>query len=89
MIEIRKIKWRNFLSTGNVFTELNLCDYQLTLMVGKNGAGKSTLLKLVTGAMAPDSGDVALGANVKMGYFAQHAMELLEEATCDGYPRFR
>ena len=48
MIEIRKIKWRNFLSTGNVFTELNLCDYQLTLMVGKNGAGKSTLLDAVS-----------------------------------------
>ena len=48
-------------------------------VMGVNGAGKSTLLKLVTGAMAPDSGDVALGANVKMGYFAQHAMELLEE----------
>jgi ATPase subunit of ABC transporter with duplicated ATPase domains len=48
-------------------------------VMGVNGAGKSTLLKLAAGAIMPDSGDVALGANVKMGYFAQHAMELLEE----------
>jgi ATPase subunit of ABC transporter with duplicated ATPase domains len=47
--------------------------------MGINGAGKSTLLKLVAGAIHPDSGHVTLGANVKMGYFAQHAMELLEE----------
>ena len=48
-------------------------------VMGVNGAGKSTLLKLITGAIQPDSGNVTLGANVKMGYFAQHAMELLEE----------
>ena len=47
-------------------------------VMGVNGAGKSTLLKLITGATQPDEGDVALGASVKMGYFAQHAMELLD-----------
>ncbi len=47
-------------------------------VMGVNGAGKSTLLKLVAGAAEPDSGAVALGASVKMGYFAQHAMDLLE-----------
>jgi ATPase subunit of ABC transporter with duplicated ATPase domains len=47
-------------------------------VMGVNGAGKSTLLKLVTGATQPDRGSVALGGNVKMGYFAQHAMELLD-----------
>jgi ATPase subunit of ABC transporter with duplicated ATPase domains len=47
-------------------------------VMGVNGAGKSTLLKLVTGSLQPDSGAVSLGSNVKMGYFAQHAMDLLQ-----------
>ena len=47
-------------------------------VLGVNGAGKSTLLKLVTGSAAPDTGVVNLGASVKMGYFAQHAMDLLD-----------
>jgi ATPase subunit of ABC transporter with duplicated ATPase domains len=47
-------------------------------VMGINGAGKSTLLKLVTGTTTPDDGQVALGGSVKMGYFAQHAMELLD-----------
>ena len=47
-------------------------------VMGINGAGKSTLLKLVTGSAQPDDGTVALGASVKLGYFAQHAMDLLD-----------
>ena len=47
-------------------------------VMGVNGAGKSTLLKLVAGSTRPDNGTVALGASVKMGYFAQHAMDLLD-----------
>jgi len=47
-------------------------------VLGINGAGKSTLLKLVTGTTEPDAGSVTLGASVKLGYFAQHAMELLD-----------
>jgi ATPase subunit of ABC transporter with duplicated ATPase domains len=47
-------------------------------VMGVNGAGKSTLLKLVTGATEPDAGTVNLGASIKLGYFAQHAMELLD-----------
>ncbi len=47
-------------------------------VMGVNGAGKSTLLKLVTGATEADEGSVALGGSIKMGYFAQHAMEVLE-----------
>jgi ATPase subunit of ABC transporter with duplicated ATPase domains len=47
-------------------------------VMGANGAGKSTLLKLVAGALPPDSGSASLGASVRLGYFAQHSMELLE-----------
>ena len=47
-------------------------------VMGVNGAGKSTLLKLVAGSTPPDDGSVALGGSVKMGYFAQHAMDLLD-----------
>ena len=46
--------------------------------MGVNGAGKSTLLKLVTGTTTPDSGSVTVGGSVKLGYFAQHAMDLLD-----------
>ena len=47
-------------------------------IMGVNGAGKSTLLKLIAGASEPDAGTVSRGPSVKMGYFAQHSMELLD-----------
>jgi ATPase subunit of ABC transporter with duplicated ATPase domains len=47
-------------------------------VMGANGAGKSTLLKLVAGEASPDAGQVAIGAAVKLGYFAQHSMEVLD-----------
>ena len=47
-------------------------------VMGKNGAGKTTLLKMVAGAVTPDTGDVKLGASLKMGYFAQQALDLLD-----------
>jgi ATPase subunit of ABC transporter with duplicated ATPase domains len=47
-------------------------------VMGVNGAGKSTLLKLIAGESKPDSGSVTLGAAVKLGYFAQHSMEVLD-----------
>ena len=62
-------------------------------VMGVNGAGKSTLLKLVAGSTEPDDGTVALGGSVKMGYFAQHAMDLLDgertvfESLEDSFPQ--
>jgi ATPase subunit of ABC transporter with duplicated ATPase domains len=47
-------------------------------VMGKNGAGKSTLLKMVSGAIEPDTGSVRLGASLKMGYFSQQALDLLD-----------
>jgi DNA repair exonuclease SbcCD ATPase subunit len=44
MITFRKLRWKNFLSTGNIFTELELDANSTTLVVGENGAGKSTML---------------------------------------------
>jgi ATPase subunit of ABC transporter with duplicated ATPase domains len=73
-------------------------------VMGVNGAGKSTLLKLIAGAapaqsgqgggamLKPDAGSVGIGASVKMGYFAQHSMDLLDagktvfETLQDAYP---
>jgi ATPase subunit of ABC transporter with duplicated ATPase domains len=46
-------------------------------VMGVNGAGKSTLLRLVSGHSQADAGEVALGPSVKLGYFAQHTMEVL------------
>jgi ATPase subunit of ABC transporter with duplicated ATPase domains len=47
-------------------------------VMGKNGAGKSTLLKMISGAIQPDSGNVKLGASLKLGYFSQQALDLLD-----------
>jgi DNA repair exonuclease SbcCD ATPase subunit len=48
MIEFQTIKWKNFLSTGNYFTEVQLNKSSSTLIVGENGAGKSTILDALT-----------------------------------------
>jgi DNA repair exonuclease SbcCD ATPase subunit len=44
MIIFRYVRWKNLLSTGNYFTEINLCNNANTLVVGENGSGKSTML---------------------------------------------
>ena len=48
MIIFKKIKWKNFLSTGNKFTEINLIEAKTNLIIGNNGAGKSTILDALT-----------------------------------------
>jgi ATPase subunit of ABC transporter with duplicated ATPase domains len=47
-------------------------------VMGKNGAGKTTLLRMVAGKLPPDEGEVKLGASLKLGYFAQQALDLLD-----------
>jgi ATPase subunit of ABC transporter with duplicated ATPase domains len=47
-------------------------------VMGKNGAGKTTLLRMVAGVLTPDAGEVRLGASLKMGYFAQQSLDVLE-----------
>jgi ATPase subunit of ABC transporter with duplicated ATPase domains len=49
-------------------------------VMGRNGAGKTTLLRIIAGALAPDAGEVKLGASVQMGYFAQQALQVLDPA---------
>ena len=66
--------------THTVYADL---DFQIRrrerwCIMGVNGAGKSTLLKLIARTTEPDQGQVTIGASVKMGYFAQHAMELID-----------
>ena len=46
-------------------------------VMGKNGAGKSTLLKMVAGVVEPDTGSIRLGASLRLGYFSQQALDLL------------
>lgn len=48
MITFKKCRWKNFLSTGNSFTELDLTRSTNTLIIGQNGAGKSTILDALT-----------------------------------------
>ena len=48
MILFEKIKWKNFLSTGNQFIDVDFCKSSTTLIVGSNGAGKSTILDALT-----------------------------------------
>ena len=47
-------------------------------VMGKNGAGKSTLLKMVAGAIQSDAGSIRLGASLRLGYFAQQSLDLLD-----------
>lgn len=48
MIKFKNIRWKNFLSTGNTFTEIQFDKTETTLVLGENGAGKSTLLDALT-----------------------------------------
>ncbi|HET9220038.1 MAG TPA: ABC-F family ATP-binding cassette domain-containing protein [Terriglobia bacterium] len=72
---VRKVYGKRVIYDG---FSLNVRRGERWCVMGKNGAGKSTLLKLVAGAVIPDSGEIRLGASLKMGYFAQQALDLLD-----------
>ena len=48
MITFKQIRWKNFLSTGNQFTEVCFTENSTNLIIGSNGAGKSTILDALT-----------------------------------------
>ena len=51
MIYFKSVKWKNLLSTGNVFTELKLNKSSNTLVIGENGSGKSTFIDAISFAL--------------------------------------
>ena len=77
MIELRHIN-QTYQKQALYDIDLTITSGEIVGVVGKSGSGKSTLLKLIAGATEPDDGMVTVGGSVKMGYFAQHAMDLLD-----------
>ena len=72
---VRKVYGRRVVHDG---MDLTIRRGERWCVMGKNGAGKSTLLKMIAGQVAPDAGEVRLGASLQMGYFAQQSLELLD-----------
>ncbi len=64
----------------NVFSKANGLVKRLdrVAVVGVNGAGKSTFMKIITGQTQPTSGTYQLGASIKLGYFSQNSLDILD-----------
>ena len=75
MIVFKKVKYKNFLSTGQQFIEIQLDRSSKTLVVGENGAGKSTFLKLLEGDILPTQGWVNRHTKLRLARFSQHHLE--------------
>ena len=62
MINFKTVRWKNFLSTGNTFTEIDLTKNSTTLIIGENGSGKSTLSYTLSGKNGYEliKGDITL-----------------------------
>jgi ATPase subunit of ABC transporter with duplicated ATPase domains len=72
---VRKSYGRRVVHDGLTFT---IRRGERWCVMGKNGAGKTTLLRMVAGVLAPDAGTVRLGASLRLGYFAQQSLDLVD-----------
>jgi ATPase subunit of ABC transporter with duplicated ATPase domains len=72
---VRKAYGRRVIYDGLTFT---IQRGERWAVMGRNGAGKTTLLRIIAGVLPPDDGDVQLGASLKLGYFAQQSLDLLD-----------
>jgi ATPase subunit of ABC transporter with duplicated ATPase domains len=77
VIHLAQVK-KSFSGRTVVDVDMRIRRQERWCVMGQNGAGKSTLLKMIAGQLGADQGGVDIGASVKMGYFAQHAMEVLD-----------
>ena len=71
MIHFRYVKWRNFLSTGNISNTIQFDKNQTTLVIGDNGAGKSTQLRILAGLEEVTTGEVVLEGQPRIAYLQQ------------------
>lgn len=64
---------------NEIFSNLDVAIHRLSkiAVVGVNGAGKSTLLKVMTGQTEPSTGNVKIGPSIRMGYFSQYSLDVL------------
>ena len=60
MIHFKKVRWKNFLSTGNHFTEVILARSKTTLIIGENGAGKSTFINILGSLVKKNTGNISI-----------------------------